>query len=176
MSTTNPSLVSEEMAAIAAFKDTTEKRNSKLTLNELNYITDNNLHKKGDESGSGIIHGRFVFSEYDTIAYLVPFVVTEEMAAIDESFASIIGVNAFYDSIDQSTLDYFGIDGLDFATGPNGVFIGIGDGGMPLSTFSFEGDITPVVVGEDLEYGTIIAGFIATGDFVLTHTMPEDHT
>ena len=52
MSTTNPSLVSEEMAAIASFANSTEKRGSTLTLNELNYISDKQLHKK-DGGGSG---------------------------------------------------------------------------------------------------------------------------
>ena len=50
MSDINPSLVSSELTTIEAFKDTTEKRGSKLTLNELNYISDKQLHAK---SGSG---------------------------------------------------------------------------------------------------------------------------
>lgn len=50
MSDINPSLVSSELTTIETFKDTTEKRGSKLTLNELNYISDKQLHAKG---GSG---------------------------------------------------------------------------------------------------------------------------
>lgn len=50
MSDINPSLVSSELTTIETFKDTTEKRGSKLTLNELNYISDKQLHAK---SGSG---------------------------------------------------------------------------------------------------------------------------
>lgn len=50
MSDINPSLVSSELTTIETFKDTTEKRGSKLTLNELNYISDKQLHSKG---GSG---------------------------------------------------------------------------------------------------------------------------
>lgn len=50
----NPSLVSSELTTIETFKDTTEKRGSKLTLNELNYISDKQLHQKtdGGEGGS----------------------------------------------------------------------------------------------------------------------------
>lgn len=50
MSDINPSLVASELTTIETFKDTTEKRGSKLTLNELNYISDKQLHAKG---GSG---------------------------------------------------------------------------------------------------------------------------
>lgn len=50
MSDINSSLVSSELTTIETFKDTTEKRGSKLTLNELNYISDKQLHAKG---GSG---------------------------------------------------------------------------------------------------------------------------
>lgn len=51
--TVNPSLVSSELTTIETFKDTTEKRASKLTLNELNYISDKQLHQKTEGSGSG---------------------------------------------------------------------------------------------------------------------------
>lgn len=53
MSDINPSLVSSELTTIETFKDTTEKRGSKLTLNELNYISDKQLHQKTDGGGSG---------------------------------------------------------------------------------------------------------------------------
>lgn len=52
MSDINPSLVSSELTTIETFKDTTEKRGSKLTLNELNYISDKQLHSKGGSGGS----------------------------------------------------------------------------------------------------------------------------
>ena len=45
-------IVKNEMDAIAAFAEDTEKRRSTLTLNELNYISDKQLHKK-DGGGSG---------------------------------------------------------------------------------------------------------------------------
>lgn len=60
MSDINPSLVSSELTTIETFKDTTEKRGSKLTLNELNYISDKQLHVKG---GSG----EDPFSEFPVI-------------------------------------------------------------------------------------------------------------
>lgn len=60
MSDINPSLVSSELTTIETFKDTTEKRGSKLTLNELNYISDKQLHSKG---GSG----EDLFPEYPVI-------------------------------------------------------------------------------------------------------------
>ena len=60
MSDINPSLVSSELTTIETFKDTTEKRGSKLTLNELNYISDKQLHAKG---GSG----EDPFSEFPVI-------------------------------------------------------------------------------------------------------------
>lgn len=53
MSDINPSLVSSELTTIETFKDTTEKRGSKLTLNELNYISDKQLHQKTDGEGGG---------------------------------------------------------------------------------------------------------------------------
>ena len=53
MSDINPSLVSSELTTIETFKDTTEKRGSKLTLNELNYISDKQLHQKTDGGGDG---------------------------------------------------------------------------------------------------------------------------
>lgn len=65
MSDINPSLVSSELTTIETFKDTTEKRGSKLTLNELNYISDKQLHQKtdGGEGGSspvGLAKVKFV--------------------------------------------------------------------------------------------------------------------
>lgn len=63
MSDINPSLVSSELTTIETFKDTTEKRGSKLTLNELNYISDKQLHAKG---GSG----EDLFPEYPVIIEL----------------------------------------------------------------------------------------------------------
>ena len=60
MSDINPSLVSSELTTIETFKDTTEKRGSKLTLNELNYISDKQLHAKG---GSG----EDIFPEFPVI-------------------------------------------------------------------------------------------------------------
>lgn len=54
MSDINPSLVSSELTTIETFKDTTEKRGSKLTLNELNYISDKQLHQKTDGEGGGL--------------------------------------------------------------------------------------------------------------------------
>ena len=54
MSETNPSLVASELAKISTFETETEKRKSTLTLNELNYISDKQLHRKTDgEGGSG---------------------------------------------------------------------------------------------------------------------------
>lgn len=73
MSDINPSLVSSELTTIETFKDTTEKRGSKLTLNELNYISDKQLHAKGG-SGEDLfpefpviieVDGRNVTSETD---------------------------------------------------------------------------------------------------------------
>ena len=49
-----PELVQAEKEKIGSFPQTTEKRISKLTSNELNHISDNNLHKKDSgSSGSG---------------------------------------------------------------------------------------------------------------------------
>ena len=45
-------IVKNELDAIKAFEDNTEKRRSELTLNELNYISDKQLHKK-DSGGTG---------------------------------------------------------------------------------------------------------------------------
>lgn len=55
MSETNPSLVASELAKISTFETETEKRKSTLTLNELNYISDKQLHKKGGGSGDSPI-------------------------------------------------------------------------------------------------------------------------
>lgn len=66
MSDINPSLVSSELTTIETFKDTTEKRGSKLTLNELNYISDKQLHQKTDGGGSG----EDLFPEYPVIIEL----------------------------------------------------------------------------------------------------------
>lgn len=52
MNRPTPELVQEETDKINTFPRTTEKRISKLTINELNHISDNNLHKK-DEGGGG---------------------------------------------------------------------------------------------------------------------------
>lgn len=46
------SIVADELAKIKSFETDTEKRRSTLTLNELNYISDKQLHKK-DGGGSG---------------------------------------------------------------------------------------------------------------------------
>lgn len=46
-------IVKNELDAIKAFENNTEKRRSELTLNELNYISDKQLHKKTDEEGGG---------------------------------------------------------------------------------------------------------------------------
>ena len=59
-------IVKNEMDAIAAFAEDTEKRRSTLTLNELNYISDKQLHKK-DGGGSGPV-------EWDFLAEMVPSV------------------------------------------------------------------------------------------------------
>lgn len=64
MSDINPSLVSSELTTIETFKDTTEKRGSKLTLNELNYISDKQLHAKGG-SGEDIFPEFPVIIEFD---------------------------------------------------------------------------------------------------------------
>lgn len=52
-------IVKNELDAIKAFETDTEKRRSELTLNELNYISDKQLHKK-DGSGSGPIEWDFL--------------------------------------------------------------------------------------------------------------------
>ena len=44
-------IVKNELDAIKAFETDAEKRRSELTLNELNYISDKQLHKKGGGSG-----------------------------------------------------------------------------------------------------------------------------
>lgn len=64
MSDINPSLVSSELTTIETFKDTTEKRGSKLTLNELNYISDKQLHAKGG-SGEDLFPEFPVIIEFD---------------------------------------------------------------------------------------------------------------
>ena len=66
--TVNPSLVSSELTTIETFKDTTEKRGSKLTLNELNYISDKQLHQKssGGDSPLGIANIVFHTPNEDT--------------------------------------------------------------------------------------------------------------
>lgn len=46
------SIVADELAKIKSFETDTEKRRSELTLNELNYISDKQLHKK-DNGGGG---------------------------------------------------------------------------------------------------------------------------
>lgn len=52
------SIVADELAKIKSFETDTEKRRSELTLNELNYISDKQLHKK--EGGSGPIEWDFL--------------------------------------------------------------------------------------------------------------------
>lgn len=47
------SIVADELAKIKSFETDTEKRRSELTLNELNYISDKQLHRKVDEEGGG---------------------------------------------------------------------------------------------------------------------------
>lgn len=68
--TVNPSLVSSELTTIETFKDTTEKRGSKLTLNELNYISDKQLHQKVDGEGGGfkfdVLIGMEVYYDEET--------------------------------------------------------------------------------------------------------------
>ena len=60
------SIVADELAKIKSFETETEKRRSELTLNELNYISDKQLHKKdnGGGGGSGPV-------EWDFLAELV---------------------------------------------------------------------------------------------------------
>ena len=48
-------IVKNELDAIKAFETETEKRRSELTLNELNYISDKQLHKKDGGSGGGTL-------------------------------------------------------------------------------------------------------------------------
>lgn len=45
------SIVADELAKIKSFETDTEKRRSELTLNELNYISDKQLHKKASGGG-----------------------------------------------------------------------------------------------------------------------------
>lgn len=52
------SIVADELAKIKSFETDTEKRRSELTLNELNYISDKQLHKK--DGGSGPIEWDFL--------------------------------------------------------------------------------------------------------------------
>lgn len=47
------SIVADELAKIKSFETDTEKRRSELTLNELNYISDKQLHKKDSGGGGG---------------------------------------------------------------------------------------------------------------------------
>ena len=48
------SIVADELAKIKSFGTDTEKRRSTLTLNELNYISDKQLHKKDGGSSSPV--------------------------------------------------------------------------------------------------------------------------
>ncbi len=54
------SIVADELAKIQSFETGTEKRRSELTLNELNYISDKQLHKKDGGGGSGPIEWDFL--------------------------------------------------------------------------------------------------------------------
>lgn len=67
-------IVKNELDAIKAFETDTEKRRSELTLNELNYISDKQLHKKG--GGSGPVDWDFfakvtIYEESETAELLV---------------------------------------------------------------------------------------------------------
>ena len=57
-------IVKNELDTIKEFAEATEKRGSTLTLNELNYISDKQLHKKdGGGTGGGAL---ILHSDYDT--------------------------------------------------------------------------------------------------------------
>lgn len=62
------SIVKDELDKIKSFAESTEKRGSKLTLNELNYISDKQLHQKssGGDSPVGIANIVFHTPNEDT--------------------------------------------------------------------------------------------------------------
>lgn len=62
------SIVKDELDKIKSFAESTEKRGSKLTLNELNYISDKQLHQKssGGDSPLGIANIVFHTPNEDT--------------------------------------------------------------------------------------------------------------
>ena len=85
------SIVKDELDKIKSFAESTEKRRSKLTLNELNYISDKQLHQKsGGGSGdspirladvrftseethySGYLDDVLGFGFFETIAVYIP--------------------------------------------------------------------------------------------------------
>ena len=64
------SIVKDELDKIKSFAESTEKRGSKLTLNELNYISDKQLHQKssGGDSPVGIANIVFHTPNEDTVS------------------------------------------------------------------------------------------------------------
>lgn len=118
MSDINPSLVSSELTTIETFKDTTEKRGSKLTLNELNYISDKQLHSKGGSGGSsspvGLAKVKFVVddpgktlgSRFDIAIMTLPVYLPggENYTETSSSFDADTSIQHWNDGVDRGRI------------------------------------------------------------------------
>lgn len=92
------SIVKDELDKIKSFADSTEKRVSKLTLNELNYISDKQLHAKG---GSG----EDLFPEFPVI---IEVDVRNTGSATDIDNAHARYLKGGYSEIRECPTDYGG--------------------------------------------------------------------
>ena len=114
-------IVKNELDAIKAFETGTEKRRSELTLNELNYISDKQLHKKDGGGGTQfeVATVRFINMQSFPYLYFVNYDAEyppsagqrDALPSNDETFYVLKGSSVYSTQEDISGNPYIEIEG-----------------------------------------------------------------